>query len=100
MFEPKHFDEPWQAAIFSLVVSLLESRTFSLQEWGQAVSEELVDTCAGNEAYYQAWTRALEKIIIGKSLVAPMALTQYRTAWRITGETTAHGKPMILKKFF
>jgi nitrile hydratase accessory protein len=96
---PAHFDEPWQAAIFSLVVSLLESRTLGLNEWTQTVSEELLETCAGNEAYYQAWTRALERLLVSKDLVPSMALTQYRNAWRIAGETTLHGKPLVLKRF-
>jgi nitrile hydratase accessory protein len=97
--KPSHFDEPWQAAIFSLVVSLLESRTIELNEWTQTVAEELLNSAYGNAAYYQAWTRALERLLVSKNLVPAMALTQYRNAWRIAGETTPHGKPLELKRF-
>jgi nitrile hydratase accessory protein len=97
--EPSHFDEPWQAAIFSLVVSLLGSRTIGLNEWTQTVAQELTGCASGNAAYYQAWTRALERLLVSKNLVPAMALTQYRNAWRIAGETTPHGKPLELKRF-
>jgi nitrile hydratase accessory protein len=91
------FDEPWQAVIFSLVVSLIEQQKISLAQWGQAVSVELTDACAGNEGYYQAWTRALEKLLVEKQWAGPMQLTQYRQAWQLSAELTEHGQPLELK---
>jgi nitrile hydratase accessory protein len=90
----QHFDEPWQAQIFSLVVSLQEKGVIGLSEWTQTVGEELKDTCAGNDAYYQAWTRALERLLIQKDLIAPLQLTQLRLAWRVAAEKTPHGQPI------
>jgi nitrile hydratase accessory protein len=92
-----HFDEPWQASIFSLVVSLIEQGHISLAQWGHAVSDELKDACAGNQAYYQAWTAALEKIMLQEHWVGPMQLTQYRQAWQLSAELTEHGKPLELR---
>jgi nitrile hydratase accessory protein len=94
----EHFDEPWQAQIFSLVVSLQEKGVIGLAEWTQTVSEELKDTCAGNDAYYQAWTRALERLLIEKDLLAPLQLTQQRLAWRIAAEKTPHGQLIVPPK--
>jgi nitrile hydratase accessory protein len=91
------FDAPWQASIFSLVVSLIEQRQISLNEWGAAVSTELIGSCAGNEAYYLAWTRALEKLLVKKKWAGPLQLTQYRQAWQLSAQLTEHGKPLVLK---
>jgi nitrile hydratase accessory protein len=88
----QHFDAPWQAQIFSLVVSLLEQDVIGLAEWTNIVSRELQGSCAGNEAYYKAWTRALEKILIEKQLLAPLQLTQQRMAWVLAAEKTPHGQ--------
>ncbi len=92
-----HFDEPWQATIFALVVALLEKKVLSLAQWGEAVSAELKDSCPGNHAYYQAWTRALEKLLVQQQLIGPMQLTQYRQAWQLSAQLTEHGKPLTLK---
>jgi nitrile hydratase accessory protein len=88
----RHFDAPWQAQIFSLVVSLQEQGIIGLAEWTSIVSAELKGSCAGNEAYYEAWTRALEKLLIEKELLAPLQLTQQRMAWRLAAEKTPHGQ--------
>jgi nitrile hydratase accessory protein len=86
------FDAPWQAQIFSLVVSLQEQGIIGLTEWNSVVSEALNGSCAGNDAYYEAWTRALEKLLIKKELLAPLQLTQQRMAWRLAAEKTPHGQ--------
>jgi nitrile hydratase accessory protein len=91
----EHFDAPWQAQIFSLVVSLQEKGVIGLTEWTATVSEELKDSCAGNEAYYEAWTRALERLLIEKGLAAPLQLTQLRMAWRVAAEKTPHGQAIV-----
>jgi nitrile hydratase accessory protein len=89
------FDAPWQAQIFSLVVSLQEKKIITLTEWTATVSEELKQACAGNDAYYEAWTRALERLLIEKEIAAPLQLTQLRMAWRLAAEKTPHGSPII-----
>jgi nitrile hydratase accessory protein len=91
----EHFDAPWQAQIFSLVVSLQEKGVIGLTEWTATVSEELKETCAGNDAYYEAWTRALERLLIEKGLAAPLQLTQLRMAWRVAAEKTPHGQAIV-----
>ena len=97
---PRHFEELWQAQIFALVVALQESGEISLNEWGDAVSHELQNEpntdVAGNEAYYQAWTRALERLVVSKGLAGPLQLTQLRSAWRLAAEKTPHGKAIEL----
>jgi nitrile hydratase accessory protein len=89
------FDEPWQAQIFSLVVALQEKRVITLAEWTNTVSEELKGCCSGNDAYYQAWTRSLERLLIEKEIAAPLQLTQLRMAWRLAAEKTPHGSPIV-----
>jgi nitrile hydratase accessory protein len=93
----EHFDAPWQAQIFSLVVSLQEKGVVGLTEWTATVSEELKESCAGNDAYYEAWTRALERLLIEKGLAAPLQLTQLRMAWRVAAEKTPHGQAIKLR---
>jgi nitrile hydratase accessory protein len=92
------FDAPWQAQIFSLVVSLQEKKVITLSEWTATVSQELKQACAGNDAYYEAWTRALERLLIEKGIAAPLQLTQLRMAWRLAAEKTPHGSPIVAPK--
>lgn len=102
---PEQFSEPWQAQIFSLVVALQEKGIITLAEWGEVLSQELSNECdsdtsklAVNEAYYSAWTRALERLVLSKGIAGPLQLTQLRSAWRLAAEKTPHGKPIELTR--
>ncbi len=92
------FDEPWQAQVFALAVSLSERGVFSWSEWTRALGAEIAagPAEAGNEAYFQAWLAALEKLLIAKGVTNGAELVALAQAWRAAAEATPHGQPIVL----
>jgi nitrile hydratase accessory protein len=92
--EAPPFDEPWQAQVFAMAVSLNQRDLFSWSEWTKALGAE---TAAGpDEPYFQAWLRALEKILIAKGVASGGELHDLAEAWRAAAEATPHGRPIVL----
>jgi nitrile hydratase accessory protein len=92
------FDELWQAQVFALAVSLSERGVFSWGEWTRALGAEIASGPAesGNEAYFQAWLNALEKLLIAKGVASGGELRDLAAAWRAAAEATPHGQPITL----
>ena len=64
------FNSPWEAKVFSLIVSLHQRGHFAWTEWAETISEE-IETDKGGQAetpYYELWLRAAERIIEAKGL--------------------------------
>jgi nitrile hydratase accessory protein len=89
------FDAPWQAEAFALTVALNEAGHLEWSEWAQYLSQALRDAgqsdesplaiahdSEGNEAYYQAWLVALERVVREKDWVGPLQLGARREAIR------------------
>lgn len=55
--EARPFDEPWQAEVFAMAVSLEQRGVFDWSEWTRALGAEIAagPDQAGHEAYFQAW---------------------------------------------
>ena len=55
--EAPPFDEPWQAQVFAMAVSLEQRGVFDWSEWTRALGAEIAagPDQAGHEAYFQAW---------------------------------------------
>jgi nitrile hydratase accessory protein len=96
--EAPAFDEPWQAQAFAIAVSLNERGLFSWSEWAEAFGAELASGPqeSGNEAYYQAWLRTLEKLVVVKGVAANGQLRDLAEAWIAAAEATPHGRPIVL----
>jgi nitrile hydratase accessory protein len=92
--EAPPFDEPWQAQVFAMAVSLNQRGLFSWSEWTKALGAEIAS--GPGEPYFQAWLRALEKILIAKSVTSDAGLRDLKEAWRAAAEATPHGRPIVL----
>ena len=96
--EPPPFDEPWQAQVFAIPVALNERGLLDWREWAQALGAEIArgPQESGNEAYFEAWLRALEHILDAKRLAGAAEIANLAAAWRAAAEATPHGKPIVL----
>ena len=96
--EAPPFDEPWQAQVFAMAVSLEQRGVFGWSEWTRALGAEIAagPDEAGHETYFQAWLRALEKILIAKGVASGADLHDLAEAWRAAAEATPHGRPIVL----
>jgi nitrile hydratase accessory protein len=92
--EAPPFDEPWQAQAFAMAVSLNQRGLFSWSEWTKALGAEIA--AGRDEPYFQAWLRALEKILIAKGVASGGELHDLAEAWRAAAEATPHGRPIVL----
>ncbi len=92
--EAPPFDEPWQAQAFAMAVSLNQRGLFSWSEWTKALGAEIA--ASPGEPYFQAWLRALEKILIAKGVTSDAGLHDLAEAWRAAAEATPHGRPIVL----
>ena len=96
--ETPPFEEPWHAQVFAIAVLLNQRGLFDWSEWASALGAEIAARPqeAGNEAYFQSWLRALEKLLIAKGVASSTALTDLAEAWRAAAEATPHGQPIVL----
>ena len=95
--EAPPFDEPWQAQVFALAVSLNQRGLFDWSEWTKALGAEIAaQPETGNAAYFQAWLGALEKMLIAKGVASGPELSDLVEAWRAAAEATPHGQPIAL----
>jgi nitrile hydratase accessory protein len=81
-----------------MAVSLEQRGVFDWSEWTRALGAEIAagPDQAGQEAYFQAWLRALEKILIAKGVASGADLRDLAEAWRAAAEATPHGRPIVL----
>ena len=86
------FAEPWQATAFAMTIALHERGLFSWNEWAEALGEEV----KRGDAYYDAWLRALEKMLAAKGAVVPQDVDRMAAAWERAAHATPHGKPIVL----
>lgn len=99
--EYRAFDAPWHAQLFALTVHLSESGRFSWQEWTTHLGAELhVSQKSASEycsdTYYEAWLRALEKLLLRLNYSAQDELDRIRELWKQAYASTPHGQPVIL----
>jgi nitrile hydratase accessory protein len=96
--EAPRFDEPWQAQVFAMTVLLNQRGLFAWSEWANALGAEIAagPQEAGNEAYFQNWLHALERILIAKGVASATELANLAEAWRAAAAATPHGRPIVL----
>lgn len=95
------FREPAEATAFALAVRLHQQGLFTWQEWADVLAEEIQAAQAEGDpdvgtSYYRHWTRALERLIARKDLVAPHDLDRRTDRWRRAYLNTPHGQPIQL----
>jgi nitrile hydratase accessory protein len=95
------FNEPWQAEIFAMTLSLYEKRVFSWPEWADQLNlsiqsaQDSGDPDLGN-TYYLHWLDALEKIVVTKGIGATSQLNELYYEWETAASTTPHGQAIEL----
>ena len=95
------FAEPWQAQVFAMALSLLETGSFNWNEWSSTLGAEI--STAGEHgiaedgtAYYELWLRALERLVAEKHLTSEHELEELKQAWKQAFASTPHGQPVVL----
>ena len=100
--EGPQFNEPWQAQVFALAVSLSEAGLFSWQEWTDELSftilkaQELGDPDLGS-TYYQHWLKTLERMLTSKEVLDQTSILQRMKIWEEAYLRTPHGQPIKIK---
>ena len=100
--ESPQFNEPWQAQVFALAVSLSEAGLFSWQEWTEELSvtilkaQELGDPDLGS-TYYQHWLKTLERMLTSKEVLDQTSIFQRMKIWEEAYLRTPHGQPIKIK---
>ena len=89
------FNEPWEAQAFAMAVSLNEKGVFTWTEWAAALAREIA--AHPEQAYYESWLRALEKLVEEKQVMSEEERLARIDAWDHAARTTPHGQPIELK---
>ena len=71
-------------------------------EWAAALATELKAAADRGEPddgthYYEHWLVTLERLVTGKGLMEPEALSARKEAWADAYRHTPHGKPVVLR---
>ena len=95
------FNEPWQAEIFAMTLSLHERGVFSWPEWAEQLTESIKTAQINGDpdlgdTYYLHWLDALEKIVVAKGISESAQLSQLYTDWETAASTTPHGQTIEL----
>ena len=69
----RHFNAPWEARIFSLVVQLGDRGVFTWSEWAEALGAAIREAQAAGDpdlgdTYYRHWIVALEALLAARGL--------------------------------
>jgi nitrile hydratase accessory protein len=92
--EAPPFDEPWQAQVYAMVVSLERRGLFGWSEWTDALASEIPPGL--EHASFPTWLRALEKLLIARNVVSGAELHELAEEWRAAAEATPHGQAIVL----
>jgi len=95
------FNEPWQAEIFAMTLSLYERGVFSWSEWADQLTQSIKSAQDGGDpdlgdTYYSHWLDALEKIVVSKGIGAADQLNTLYCEWETAASTTPHGQTIEL----
>ena len=95
------FNEPWQAEVFAMTLSLYEQGVFSWPEWADQLTQSIYSAQEGGDpdlgdTYYLHWLDALEKIVVSKGIGAAEQLKTLYSEWHVAASTTPHGQAIEL----
>jgi len=95
------FNEPWQAEVFAMTLSLYEKEVFSWSEWADQLTNS-IQTAQNSgdpdlgDTYYLHWLDALEKMVVSKGIGAAAQLTELYSQWEAAASSTPHGQTIEL----
>jgi len=90
------FSEPWEAQAFALVIGLYEKDAFTWGEWAEVLSTT-IHADDGCTPYYELWLKALETIVMQKSLANETEINNRKADWQAALLATPHGAPIELQ---
>lgn len=90
------FSEPWEAQAFALVIGLYEKQAFTWTEWADVLSKT-IHADDGCTPYYELWLKALETMVMQKSLTHEKEMSDRQHQWQQALLATPHGQPIELK---
>ncbi|MFT4728093.1 MAG: nitrile hydratase accessory protein [Granulosicoccus sp.] len=95
------FNEPWQAEIFAMTLSLHAKGVFSWPEWADQLTQSIQSAQDNGDpdlgdTYYLHWLDALEKIVVTKGISAAGQLGALYSEWENAASTTPHGQTIEL----
>ncbi|MGI9522421.1 MAG: nitrile hydratase accessory protein [Hyphomicrobiaceae bacterium] len=95
------FDQPWQAQVFAMALSLHKKGFFTWREWAQTLGDEISKARAAGDSddgstYYNHWIATLERLVEKQGLVTRETLDSYARAWGRAADRTPHGAPITL----
>lgn len=93
------FSEPWEAQAFALVIGLYEKDAFTWTEWADVLSKT-IHADDGFTPYYELWLKALETIVMQKSLTNETEITNRKSEWQKALLATPHGEPIELQNAY
>ncbi|MGI9364046.1 MAG: nitrile hydratase accessory protein [Rhizobiaceae bacterium] len=88
------FNEPWEAQVFALTVSLHDRGMFSWAEWAETFSREIHS--GTEQSYYHHWLDALEILLARKNITTAEKIAHREQAWHDAAAKTPHGEPIEL----
>jgi nitrile hydratase accessory protein len=96
------FREPWEAAVFAMVLTLHERGLFSWREWADALAAQIAAAQAAGDAdhgdtYYHHWLAALEVLVAAKGAGSAEELARTAHAWDHAADRTPHGQAIELR---
>jgi len=95
------FNEPWEAEVFALSLSLHEQGLFTWKEWADTLATTISRAQAKGDpdlgdTYYQHWLSTLEQIVINKKVGNSGQLQALYAQWHKAAQNTPHGHPIEL----
>jgi len=95
------FDEPWQAEVFAMTLSLHEQGLFEWNEWAAVLAETISKAQAAGDpdlgdTYYRHWLSALEVMVTQKQIGDSEQLRELYERWDKAAHETPHGQPITI----
>lgn len=89
------FNEPWQAQVFALTVTLNDRGVLDWGTWAQLLSQEIADR--PDEDYWSCWFAALQAFLTREDIVSPEMVERRTDQWHEAARRTPHGQPITLE---
>jgi nitrile hydratase accessory protein len=95
------FEEPWQAQVFAMALTLQQQGFFTWHEWAETLADEIKKALASGDpddgsTYYFHWLATLERLVATKGIAPSATLQRYYHAWDRAADRTPHGTPIVL----